>query len=81
MARNRDVKVVAAVACPECGAAMGDRCRNPIPETRSRYGRVDPRDSRPGHRSLRPDYVDRRPQPARPHLERRRAWQAQRDRA
>ena len=27
---RRDAKVIATVACPRCGAAIGQPCRNPI---------------------------------------------------
>ena len=29
--KTRDARVIAAVACPECGAQIGQPCRNPIP--------------------------------------------------
>jgi len=28
---TRDERVIAAVACPRCGATVGEACRNPIP--------------------------------------------------
>lgn len=39
---RRDQKVIAAVACPRCGAAAGQPCRNPIPHDAQR-GREDHR--------------------------------------
>lgn len=53
---RRDAKVVAAVACPKCGAQAGQPCRNPI-----------------GHDFARGPQ-DHRPQPLRPHSDRRAAW-------
>lgn len=29
--KTRDDRIVAAVACPRCGAAVGEPCRNPVP--------------------------------------------------
>lgn len=28
--RTREQRILAAVACPRCGARVGERCRNPI---------------------------------------------------
>ena len=28
--KTRSLRIVAAVACPACGAAAGERCRNPV---------------------------------------------------
>lgn len=33
---TRDTRVVAAVACPRCGARAGEVCRNPVPHDRRR---------------------------------------------
>ncbi len=78
MAKSRDRRVVATTPCPLCGVTAGAPCRNPIPESESKYARVAPADDRPGRRALNPDYADRRAQPARPHSERRAAWQSRR---
>ena len=79
MAKSRSRRVIESTPCPLCGAAPGERCKNPIPESESKYGRVDPADDAPGRRALNPAYADRRAQPAREHLERRAAWQSRRD--
>lgn len=57
---TKDLPIIAAVACPRCGAHAGQPCQNPVP-----------------HQQHRGD-VDHRRQPARPHSERKRAWQDQR---
>jgi len=54
--KTRDSRVIAAVACPLCGARAGEPCRNPVPHQRQRGP------------------IDRRPQPTRPHIERRAEW-------
>lgn len=33
---NRDHRVIAAVACPRCGAQAGEPCRNPVQHQRHR---------------------------------------------
>ena len=45
---HRDAKIIAAVPCPECGARMGEPCRNPIAHQPAR----GPQDRRP--QPLRP---------------------------
>ena len=40
--RTRDLRVIAAVPCPKCGAAIGQPCRNPVPHDAQR-GPVDHR--------------------------------------
>src|SRR5215472_15319960 len=40
--KTRDARIIAAVACPQCGACVGKQCRNPIPHQQSR-GAVDRR--------------------------------------
>ena len=79
MAKSRERRVVESTPCPRCGAAPGQPCANPIPESESKYGRVAPELDAPGRRALRAGYSDRRAQPARPHQERRAAWQSRRD--
>jgi len=39
---TRDARVIAAVPCPRCGAAVGQPCRNPVPHQAAR-GPVDKR--------------------------------------
>lgn len=39
---TRDRRVILAVACPECGADQGERCRNPTPHDTTR-GPIDHR--------------------------------------
>jgi len=39
---TRDARIIAAVACPRCGAAAGEPCRNPVPHQQWR-GRQDRR--------------------------------------
>lgn len=33
---DRDARIIVAVACPRCGADVGERCRNPVPHQRRR---------------------------------------------
>ncbi len=40
---TRQIRIIAAVACPLCGAGAGERCRNPIPHQTHR----GPQDRRP----------------------------------
>lgn len=41
-ARSRTFRIYAAVPCLECGAAAGEKCRNPIPR-QLRPGEIDDR--------------------------------------
>lgn len=58
--KTRDDRVIAAVACPTCGARAGERCRNPVPHQAWR-GPVDRRAQplRP-HIERRAEWVSKR---------------------
>lgn len=38
--KSRDERIIASVACPICGASIGEKCKNPIPHQQYR-GTID----------------------------------------
>jgi len=40
--KHRERKAIAAVACPDCGAAIDTLCRRPIERKRYEHGRLVP---------------------------------------